>query len=206
MPEWMPRRAKFAPYFALAVGDPDVADEREPEAAADGVTVECADRSAPRCRAPRETGHTRRRRARAAADPRPPLLRRTPLADVRKSAPAQKLLPRPVMTTARTSRSSRTCAIASPKPASTSGVMLLRFSGRFSVIVATCRSLSYRRRRFSLMHLRLPRTPSAPSPPAAAPWSRTARSTASASRAESARCTAQAKSQRAGRRSSKRSS
>jgi len=55
----------------------------------------------------------------------------------RKSAPAQKLLPLPVTTTARNSRSSRARAIASRKPPSTSGVMLLRFSGRLSVIVAT---------------------------------------------------------------------
>jgi len=54
----------------------------------------------------------------------------------RKSAPAQKLLPLPVMTTARSARSSRARAIASRKPPSTSGVMLLRFSGRLSVIVA----------------------------------------------------------------------
>jgi len=43
----------------------------------------------------------------------------------------------PVMITQRTSVSSRTVFTAVRRPSSTSSVMLLRFSGRFSVIVAT---------------------------------------------------------------------
>jgi hypothetical protein len=55
-----------------------------------------------------------------------------------KSAPAQKLLPLPVMITQRRSSSERARETASRSPSSTSFVMLFRFSGRFSVILAIC--------------------------------------------------------------------
>ena len=43
MPGARPSATKFAPYFASSAPIADVADQREPEAAADGVTVERAD-------------------------------------------------------------------------------------------------------------------------------------------------------------------
>ena len=58
------------------------------------------------------------------------------LARLRKSAPAQKEEPFPVMITQRTSGSALICSIAAPKSCSRSGVMELRLSGRFSVMVA----------------------------------------------------------------------
>ena len=54
-----------------------------------------------------------------------------------KSAPAQKLVPLPVMITHQTSSSSCARWIALTMPSRMSSVMLLRLSGRFNVMVAT---------------------------------------------------------------------
>jgi hypothetical protein len=60
----------------------------------------------------------------------------------RREGPAQKLVPRPVTTTQRSARSAAARATAARNADMTSGVMLLRFSGRFSVIVAIASATS----------------------------------------------------------------
>src|SRR5262249_27661289 len=121
----------------VAVGDPQVAHQRESEAAAHGVSVHRGDRRHRQVEDPQE------RRARGGEGPArsapPPPARAAP----RKWAPAQKLEPRPVTTTARSSGSERARPTHSRNAAMTSGVMLLRFSGRSSVSVAIPPSTSY---------------------------------------------------------------
>src|SRR5687768_1707804 len=58
-----------------------------------------------------------------------------------KSAPEEKHEPVPVMTTHRISRSARAAALAVANASSSSGVMLLRLSGRFSVMTPTIPSV-----------------------------------------------------------------
>ncbi len=133
MPGWSPSFVKFAPYFASRFATRMSQTSARPSpppiawpfsAPITGTSISSSDRNGLYIAKLRSFGSTLR--------PSPPPRW---ICDL-KSAPAQKLLPRPVTTRQRSSASCLARDTAARSPSSTSSVMEFRFSGRFRVRVA----------------------------------------------------------------------